>query len=240
MLLSDIACVLALTARSQAYVQALARHDIELGRYLILSDGRPPAVPPENLKELGSGRYFDIDESVFSTLDSRKIGYEVIPSRDINGAEVQEALQKIPQRYILYSGYGGALLKPHLFQLGKKWLHIHAGMLPQYRGSTTAYYSLLDRGSLGATAIFLNEKIDEGTVIASAAFPPPERGELIDYIYDPYIRSCVLINALQTYAEEGAFPEREQEVCGAETYYIIHPVLKHIAILGLDADENEK
>lgn len=238
MLLKDIACVLADTARSKAYIQALAQHDLRPSRCLVLSEGAGTARQlPE---EWNARKYFNLEEPLLTTLETHGIAYEVIASKDINSSEAEAAVRELPQCHLIYSGYGGAILKPHLFQLGKKWIHVHAGLLPSYRGSTTAYYSLLDNGKLGATAIFLNEQIDEGSIITAEEFPPPERGELVDYVYEPYIRSQVLVKAVQSYVQKGRFEEVPQSLQGGETYFIIHPVLKHIAILELNQHEQQE
>lgn len=240
MVLTDFACVLADTARSRAYMQTLLRHDIIPSECLVMSEGGRAIVSHKIPCEWNAHQFFNLDESIFETMETHRVLYKTVASRDINSDEMRRIMQRLSQQYILYSGYGGVILKPHLFQMGKKWLHVHAGILPFYRGSTTAYYSLLDGDKMGATAIFLNERIDEGSVIASEEFPPPPRGELVDYVYDPYIRAQVLVKALRNYIEKGKFSERPQTVQGAETYYIIHPVLKHIAILGVDSNEEPK
>ena len=56
----------------------------------------------------------------------------------------------------------------------------------------------------------------------------------IDYIYEPYIRSKVLIKALNQYLKQGTLASYKQNQEGAETYFIIHPVLKHLAIVGIE------
>jgi len=240
MLLTDFACVLGVTARSQAYMQALVRNHIKPSKCLVLSDGSEENAGKRNIPEFESGVFFDFHESIFETMESDRIPYEIVRSKDINSSDVKNAIQALSQSYLIYSGYGGAILKPHLFQLGKRWIHVHAGLLPRYRGSTTVYYSLLNENKMGATAIFLNERIDEGSIITSSEFVPPKQGTLIDYIYDPFIRSCVLVKALKEYIRDGQFSEMPQDADNTETYYIIHPVLKHIAILGLDSgDKNE-
>ena len=53
----------------------------------------------------------------------------------------------------------------------------------------------------------------------------------IDYIYDPYIRSELLGDVMNDYVKAGKFSIHRQIKQSGETYYIIHPVLKHIAIL---------
>ena len=47
------------------------------------------------------------------------------------------------------------LLKEKILDTGKKFLHIHGGYLPDYKGSTTNYYSLINENTIGASAIFL-------------------------------------------------------------------------------------
>lgn len=101
-------------------------------------------------------------------------------------------------------------------------------------GSTTAYYSFLQEKEFGATAIFLNEGIDEGEIITQATFPVPEEMVNVDYIYEPYIRSQVLMKAIGQYLEMGELLSSGQNMEGAETYYIIHPLLKHLAIMGME------
>lgn len=240
MVLTDFACVLADTTRSRAYIQTLLQHDMIPARCLVMSEGAGVKISREIPCEWDAQRFFNLDESIFETMETRRVSYRVVASEDINSDEMRSAIQELPQQYILYSGYGGAILRPHLFQMGKKWIHVHAGILPFYRGSTTAYYSLLDCDKMGATAIFLNERIDEGGVITAEEFPPPQRGELVDYVYDPYIRAQVLVKALKSYIQNGKFHETPQTARGAETYYIIHPVLKHIAILGVNSNEDQK
>ena len=146
---------------------------------------------------------------------------------------MKNIIQSSQQKYFIYSGYGGYILKPHLFQLGKKFIHVHAGILPKYRGSTTIYYSYLQENIFGATAIFLSEGIDEGETIAYETFGIPREPVDMDYIYEPYMRSRVLMKVIDKYLSEGELVACEQNTEGAETYFIIHPVLKHIAMLGI-------
>ena len=53
----------------------------------------------------------------------------------------------------------------------------------------------------------------------------------IDDIYDSHIRSETLIELLNKKILESKNKIRKQNPSEGETYYIIHPVLKHIAIL---------
>ena len=104
-----------------------------------------------------------------------------------------------------------------------------------YRGSTTAYYSYLNEQKFGATAIILSEGIDEGKIIFQKEFGMPSSKVDIDYIFEPWMRSEVLIDALRVLNSDNCI-FREQDKENAETYFIIHPVLKHIALLKMEKE----
>ncbi|MEH7525820.1 hypothetical protein V7149_21500, partial [Bacillus sp. JJ1503] len=90
----------------------------------------------------------------------------------------------------------------------------------------------LSEGNFGASAIFLNERIDEGPVLAKKMYDVPINIPDVDYIYDPYIRADLLVEVLSRYKKMGTFQiEETKNPYEGETYFIIHPVLKHIAIL---------
>jgi methionyl-tRNA formyltransferase len=108
---------------------------------------------------------------------------------------------------------------------------VHGGYLPDYKGSTTNYYSLIVENTLGASAIFLSEEIDSGPVLLRREFPPPANRQAIDHIYDSGARAKVLVETLKNYMKCGGWEFELPANIGGETYYIIHPVLKHIAIL---------
>ena len=165
-------------------------------------------------------------------LSKRQEDYRVVTNKDINSDEMALAIQSLEQKYLIYSGYGGAILKKHLFQYNKRFVHVHAGILPQYRGSTTAYYSLLQEGYIGATAIFLNEGIDEGEIIATGRYPVPPNNVDVDLLYEPYLRSLVLEKVMSDFICKGELKSAAQTSENAQTYFIIHPVLKHLALMG--------
>lgn len=176
-------------------------------------------------------RHF-LSEPVPALLDQLRVPFRQVGTLDPNADVVVSAVGDRSERVIVYSGPGGAILKRPLLATGRRFLHVHPGILPAFRGSTTVYYSLLEEGNCGATALFLDEHIDTGPVVRTRRFAPPADRTTIDLFYDPWMRSVLLAEVLQTYASTGAFPEERQPADGGETYFVIHPVLKHIAILG--------
>lgn len=237
MILEKFALLASDTARTKAYLQAMIREDILPGICIVYSDNITK-LQLEEKQYLGTTdhneEYFDIATPILFSLHSARIPYLLIDNKDINSEQMLDVLKGLKQQYLIYSGYGGYILKAHLFQINKKYIHIHAGILPQYRGSTTIYYSFLQEKVFGATAIFLSEGIDEGEIITQETFGVPIEHVDIDYIYEPYIRSRVLIKVMKQYAETEKLTCKEQECDGAETYFIIHPVLKHIALLSIE------
>lgn len=174
----------------------------------------------------------DLSDIIVRMLVDGNINHEIIYGIDVNSKEVLDILRKRPERYFIYSGPAGVILKKKIFELGKKFIHIHPGRLPDYRGSTTVYYQILSRDKCSVSAIFLSEKLDTGPIIAVKDFDFCKNLD-IDYEYDPVIRSELLVNVLKLYAKTGHFAAEPQGYGLGETYYIMHPVLRHIARLKL-------
>jgi methionyl-tRNA formyltransferase len=233
------------TSRSRAYLQALARNGLLPGFVLVLESPADTTLPGQmdrsgrshatatviETDECWSETHFDPALPMRVMLDELAVPYEVLASKDINDPAVAEAIRRRAEQVFIYSGFGGALLRKEVLSTGKRFLHVHGGYLPDYKGSTTNYYSLVVEGTMGASAIFLNEEIDCGPVLVRRKFPPPVNRQAIDHIYDSGARAKVLVETLKRYQAEGGWAFELPDNTGGETYYIIHPVLKHLAIL---------
>jgi methionyl-tRNA formyltransferase len=149
---------------------------------------------------------------------------------DVNHSDVIERIKKNRPRFVIYSGFGGQIVKSGLLDLDIPFLHMHSGWLPEFGGSTTLYYSWLRENSAAVTAFILDPKIDEGPVIARRRYPAPPKGIDVDHLYDGAIRADTLLHVLKDFIADGAFPtvSRDGE---PEIYYVIHPVLKHLALI---------
>lgn len=246
MRLNDIGMIAGDTSRSRAYLQALSRNNMLPNYVLVLEHASDKPLPGQIDKsqsnreseqvvetdECWSEAHFDSTQPIKVLLDELGISYEVSTSKDINDPSVVEILRQRTEGVFIYSGFGGALLRKDVLSIGKHFLHVHGGYLPDFKGSTTNYYSLIVENSLGASAIFMSEEIDGGPVLLRRKFPPPENRQAIDHIYDSGARAKVLVETLKKYVECGGWKFELPANIGGETYYIIHPVLKHIAILG--------
>lgn len=262
MALSDVAMVAADSSRTRAYLYALARHDLLPAHVVVLenrtaellpgqADDKVAAesevargvvdealakAPPSAKDDCWSEVRFDMTRPLHGLLDALGVPWTAAPDKNINAPDVVAMIAARPESVFIYSGYGGVLLRADVLSAGKRFLHVHGGYLPDFKGSTTNYYSLLDEGQMGASAIFLTAEIDSGPILSRRRFPAPERRGEIDHVYDSAARAKVLVDTLAARAPTGDWrPELDNSAEG-DTYYIIHPVLKHLAILGGGGD----
>lgn len=238
-MLDDVLLLAADTSRSRVYAQALRQAGLLPRCALLLENrtgtslpGQSGAAQERQYPGLDWMRYgYDLSAPLHDTLAGGGVEVAALATHDINSDQAVAEIGARPQSVVIYSGYGGVLVGAALLGLGKRFLHVHGGYLPDYKGSTTNYYSLLAEGSMGASAIFLTAEIDCGPVLLRRKFPAPPERNGIDHLYDSAARAEVLVQALAAYARNGEWPSNLPVNVGGQTYYVIHPVLKHLAIL---------
>jgi len=233
MKLHDLALLGADTVRTRGYLQLLIKNNYYINNCYIMTnhpDDMEKSACSYSGNEEGS-KYFEKEEPILYTLHKAEIPYRFLMTDDINSDICLNAVGQMEESNLIYSGFGGQIIGEPVFKMGKTLIHVHSGILPEYRGSTTLYYSLLKDGYCGASAIKMCPGLDEGDVIAEERFPMPPGNVDIDYIYDPYIRAKVLVKAIESYLEKGRFSGTAQGIQGAKTYFVIHPVLRHIVKL---------
>ena len=215
--------------RSKAYLQNMIQNKL-LPNHIILmtSTNHTECWDSSNRNNPEWTMYFNAYESIVQTLTASKIPYEEINTNDCNNQRIIESLKARNENYVIFTG--GGILKKEILSINKKFIHIHPGYIPDYRGSTCFYYSIINDGNCGATAFFMNEGIDCGDIIKKKKFKMPTILD-IDNIFDPHMRSELLIEILKDYVNQGEFHVKPQNHDKGETYFIIHPILKHLAIL---------
>ena len=231
--LTDIAMIAADTSRSRVYIQSMILEGLIPNFVLILKNKNNKSLPGQIKStkiSTGKNNGIDLSLSIRRSLKSASVNFKEMYTNDIHDPKVIEEIEIRPEFAFIYSGYGGIILKKKLFSTGKKFLHIHGGYLPNYKGSTTNYYSIIEENMIGASSIFLNEKIDSGPIILRRKFPPPYKRQEMDHFYDSVVRSNVLIETLNEYQKSGKFKTKKY-INEGSMYYIIHPLLKHISIL---------
>jgi len=221
-----IGIILTNDERSRAYLQKLQEKKILLDSYVLMNNKNERKFSKEVIstsKKFG----FDISETTKDTLLKNNILFNEVDFLDINHPKLINLVKKENCDYFIFTG--GGILKKDILNLSVKFIHMHPGIVPYYRGSTCFYYSIINEQSAGVTAFIMDKTLDTGNIIYQKKFDKPNH-QFIDEVYDPHIRSETLIKILEgKILEKNNFTEQNPE--NGETYFIIHPVLKHIAIL---------
>lgn len=218
-----MAMVAADTTRTKIYLKSLIENRLMPSYLLLLLNNGDKLLPGQSNSASA--------EELIRLLNESGIKYEISSNSDINSHEVLMKISNRPESVFIFSGFGGVILNDDMLDTGKRFLHVHGGYLPDYKGSTTNYYSLMNENLMGASSLFLNKEIDCGAVLLRRKFPPPEDRSEIDHIYDSEIRSKVLIETIKSYVEFGLFKFQLKNNIGGETFYIVHPVIKHLAMM---------
>jgi methionyl-tRNA formyltransferase len=217
--------------RTRAYAQFMAARQIVPDTFVRLP-GDPPAWDgvSEITGSLGKRTFcFRPGISAETSLEDMSVHITTAPTADVNGEAFVDYIRSLPHSVVIYSGIGGVLLRRDLLGCGKRFLHVHGGFAPAYRGSTAFYYSILAEGKIGATALWMREEIDAGSVLLRRKYDVLP-GVEIDRVLDPVVRADTLMSVLAQRSETGAYPKGEIIEQGARTYFVIHPVLKHLAL----------
>ena len=221
-----IGIILTSDIRSKAYLQKCIKNNLHFESVIFMNDQKREKEFDKNIIELSKQYNFDISESVSTTLKNNSISNMEFPFIDINEQKLIDYLKNLEIDYVIFTG--GGILKKEILSLGIKFIHLHPGIVPDYRGSTCFYYSILNENYAGVTSFIMDESLDTGDIIFQKKFEKPNH-QYLDEIFDPHIRSETLIALLKN--KSNINKKNQQNKDSGETYFIIHPVLKHIAIL---------
>ena len=100
----------------------------------------------ESTKDEVQSKDCHLYKSIMELLKKHNINYRLVLEKDINSDLICNTISEMPQKIFIYSGYGGYILKPHLFSLGKQFLHVHAGFqgIGRHHTPHTQPYPTLD------------------------------------------------------------------------------------------------
>jgi len=232
--LENTILLLGYNARAQCYAQAM--ESAGYAPRLVVTFGARDRDVARNVDcpELDRKRFRftpDLKEPLSETIRRAGWNWTASDAENVNAAEIRSLIAGHDPDVVVYAGYGGQIVGVPLLTAIPSFLHMHCGRLPEYRGSTTIYYSWLRENACGVSAILMNAKIDEGPVLVREDFPPPPPDADVDQFYDNTLRAHVLLTCMDAIAESGSLPPRQTQQGQEETYYVIHPVLKHIALM---------
>ena len=233
-----IACA---SARSQAYIQALLANGMAPEEVIFLGPDREHAQntrPP--VRQWAGLALPDLAINFSTSCAQSGIRIRRIGSPDVNSDDVLQVLEQTDARLVIYSGISGQIVHKRILEAGPRFLHIHAGWLPEYRGSTTVYYSILNMERPSVSAIYLDDKIDTGPILKRQSYQAPPSWMDVDLVYDGSIRADLLCQIIRDYQKHGELISTATQLPEVgRTYYVIHPVLKHLALLSIGAKPND-
>jgi methionyl-tRNA formyltransferase len=236
-MLKNVAILAADTCRSRIYLQHLNQKNLLPSHAIVLSqasDLKLLSTIDEEILQKDNLFSYDLRIPISNLLEDLNISQISLNCDDPNSSQCHYEIASSEGNWIIYSGPGGKILSKETLNLGKKFLHIHPGLLPAYKGSTTIYFSLLAEGFCGASAFIMDDEIDNGPTLMQRKFPPPIDRRNIDLFYDSYIRAELLAEVLSVLDSPNTVISPQPANMESRTYHIIHPILKSIAIYGKD------
>lgn len=231
---TKIVFLLAQSARSVAYVQAACKAKLNISSVIVYGNTQINVTSSRDLHASSNTLFCpDFDLDLQQSLAMTDWPVWQCDSKLLDDDTLLAKLNSLSPDLIVYSGYGGQIVPKPLLNIAPI-LHIHSGLLPEFPGSTTIYYQILDQQRCGASALLLDETIDTGPVLATKSYPLPTYRMDIDYLYDNMIRADLLIDVLTNIEDYSLLTMRKKPSAKTQPYFVIHPLLKHIAILSSD------
>ncbi|HUU82024.1 MAG TPA: methionyl-tRNA formyltransferase [Phycisphaerae bacterium] len=131
-------------------------------------------------------------------------GLKVIPTDDINSAEILERVKAAQARVGVVAAFGQKIGPDLLEAMPGGWVNLHASLLPAYRGASPIHRAVLDRqAESGVTVFRLVQRMDAGPILVTrrTAIKPEET---TDELHDRLARvACDAIKVTLDMFEDG-------------------------------------
>ena len=124
------------TSRTRAYLNVMERSRI-LPSWILVLDGKNAKTLPGQAAEKSDSEMiydenwpeanFNPSEPLCPWIEKLGLSYIVAGTRNINDPLVVKIISTAKQNLIVYSGYGGGILRQDILATGKKFLHVHGG-----------------------------------------------------------------------------------------------------------------
>lgn len=223
--------------RSRAYLAAFKNLGICPREVIVLESSQaiPDGLEAEANKYGYEEQYLNFSFEPLEFFEQQSISVHFAHAKSINAEAVRASLCNSSPNIHNWIFTGGGIVKKTILDVGKALIHVHPGIVPDFRGSTCFYYSLLEKGNVGATAFFMEEGLDTGPVLAKRQFDVNVRIEkdqpyFLDYILDPFIRMKTLEVVLQKFSSDQLCRGEKQSLTSHHPYFVMHPLLRKLAI----------
>lgn len=198
--------ILSETPRSLIYLKQISKHKIKINKIILYT------------KKLGR---------VFKFIKKKKLDNLLIycRSNNINSNTISKNLKSNKTNINIVSTYAGEIvINPSLIK--QKLLHCHPGNLPDFKGSTTIYYSMILKKKICVSIFIMNKKIDEGKILYKKNFNFPNNLKDIEGSFDNKIRAFALIEYLKNKKISYNYPIKKKIL----PYYIAHPITRQLVL----------
>ena len=192
---------------------------------------------PNNIIYLDNNKKNYISNKLKIILKNKKYNLKTFKTDNIDDVKVVNYLLNNRIRNIIYSGYPRKIIYNKKLLKNKNLIHSHSGRLPNYRGSTTIYYSILNERKIYCTTFILKPKIDSGKILLIKNYPLPKKITSIDNKYDNEIRAQ---NILYVIKNLNILKKKKLKNKFYLPYYVIHPVLRSVVFYGKKMNRNLK
>ena len=166
-------------------------------------------------------------KKIIKLIKGKKILYKYFKTNNIDNKKIENFLISLKEKIIIYSGYAGRIIKTKSILKKKIFLHSHSGRLPDFKGSTTIYYSLLKNKKIFCTTFILNHLLDKGKILLIKKYSVLKNKKKIDS-YDNKIRAKNILTTLNNF--DKLIKTKKKYKDNFSPYYIIHPILRYIAL----------
>lgn len=150
----------------------------------------------------------------------------VVPSA--NDGVVERFLREHEPDLVIIRGIG--ILAPRILRAAPgRFVNVHGGYLPDYRGNHCIFFALChgDHGHIGGTVHFVDEGVDTGAIVRVVPQTPDSSGsDAPDVVYSHSVRGA--INALAELLEKdpGTWP-RHPQPAGGRTFRTADRTIVH-------------
>jgi len=157
---------------------------------------------------------------------SKRIKFINLKSNSINSKLSKNKILSSKYKNFIFSGTPGEVVNEDLL-IKKNLYHCHPGKLPQFKGSTILYYSLLLKKKICCSIIKLKKKIDVGSVFFEKYHLPPKNRYTLENFYDDDIRAKTILSFIK---KKNISKIKKNGLKKFPHYYICHPLIRAIVI----------
>ena len=153
----------------------------------------------------------------------------VYKTSTINNNFVSNKILQLKSKNIIFSSYGGDIVRNIKILNDKNLIHCHPGKLPNFRGSAVYYYSIIKFSKVFYTTFILNKNIDDGricTINEYKDFKTLGISELADA--NERIRNIIIFLKNNLIVKK-KINIKKNIINKNNIYYIPHPLIRYFA-----------